>query len=60
MPGTQPAWYMGTGVFLTLGVRTGCKVWGSRQHRGRDRTGGCGRAAYLLILPFPQLSERGW
>lgn len=63
MPGTQPEWYIGDRCLLDPCVRTGCKVWGSLQHRGlaggRDRTGGC-RARSLLILPFPQLSQRGW
>lgn len=51
MPGTQPAWYAGTGVFLTLPcMLSGCDVWGSRWHRGLaggwDRKGRMRRAAY--------------
>lgn len=62
MPSTQPAWYAETGVFLTLlcplGARSGdpgsTAAWPEAGTEREDT------ARSLLILPFPQLSERGW
>lgn len=50
MPGTQPAWYMGTGVFLTLGVR---KVWGIPAAPRQGQNGRMRARSLLTDSPLP-------
>lgn len=61
MPGAQPAWYAGTGVFLTLPCAPGTRS-GDPGNTAACPEGQNGRMPVrsLLIRPFPELSARGW